>query len=106
MGKFNQNKDDILRNNRLNEMHQLMATMNALNDTINEYQDDMRDIIEDLKVRTNKLKSNTFTERIDELNNICNDLQKQIEILAEDLTKFENEQLTAERSAEELRNRT
>merc|ERR1719461_1058365 len=80
--------------------------MDALNRSIHEYQDDMRDIIADLQMRTNKLKSNTYPERIDELNNMLNVLRKQIEILADDLTKIENEQLSAERSAEELRERT
>ena len=104
--KFSKNKNEFKAENRMNDMESLMKRMYDIDDTIKEYQNDICDIIDDLKLRTSKLKSNTYPEQIDELNNILTDLRKQIEILAEDLTKVENEQLSAERTAEELRNET
>lgn len=104
--KFSKNKDEIQNENKMDEMNDLMNRMLNIDQTIKDYQNDICDIIDDLKLRTTKLKSNTYPEQIDELNNILNDLRKQIEILADDLTKVENEQLSAERSAENLRTQT
>ena len=104
--KFSKNRDEIQNENKMDEMNDLMNRMLNIDQTVKDYQNDICDIIDDLKLRTGKLKSNTYPEQIDELNNILNDLRKQIEILAEDLTKVENEQLSAERSAEQLRTQT
>ncbi len=57
--KFNQNKDSIRNENAHETMELLTSRMCNMNQTIGNYQNDISDIIDDLKFRANKLKSNT-----------------------------------------------
>ena len=85
------------------ELAALTAKMRDVGDAVSAYQSDLGSVFDNFKARTAKLRSHTFPEQIDALNNALSDLRKRLDGLADGLDRVEAAQFSAERRADQLR---